>query len=87
MVILMVKAYVFLTLTMGDTKPVFKELKQIENIESIAVVAGVYDVILRVNVKDLEELYELTYVDISKIAGIKETTTFVVEKEIKPEED
>lgn len=83
----MVKAYIFLTLAMGDTKPVFKELKQIENIESIAVVAGVYDVILRVNVKDLEELYELTYVDISKIAGIKETTTFVVEKEIKPEED
>lgn len=83
----MVKAYIFLTLAMGDTKPVFKELKQIENIESIAVVAGVYDVILRVNVKDLEELYELTYVDISKITGIKETTTFVVEKEIKPEED
>ncbi len=83
----MVKAYILLTLRMGDTKSVLKELKQLEHIESIAVVAGIYDIILSVQVKDLEELYELTYVQISNIAGIEKTTTFVVEKEIKPEED
>ena len=83
----MIKAYVLLTLTMGDTRETLEQIKQIEHIESIAVVSGIYDVVLTVNVKDLEELYELTYIKLCTIEGISKTTTFVVEKEIIPEED
>ena len=83
----MIKAYVLLTLTMGDTTKALKEIKKIEHINSIAVVAGIYDVVLTVTVKNLEELYDLTYVKLCTITGIKETTTFIVEKEIIPEED
>ncbi len=82
----MIKAYILLTLSMGNTKAVLNKLKEIDAIESIAVVAGIYDVILTVKVKDLEALYELTYIQL-EIEGIKETTTFVVEKEIIPEGD
>ncbi|MHA1131403.1 MAG: Lrp/AsnC ligand binding domain-containing protein [Candidatus Helarchaeota archaeon] len=82
----MIKAYVLLTLGMGHTKEVLKKLKAIEEIESIAVVAGVYDIILTVQVTDLEALYELTYIKL-EIEDIKETTTFIVEKEIIPKGD
>jgi len=71
---------------MGHTKEVLKKLKAIEEIESIAVVAGVYDIILTVQVTDLEALYELTYIKL-EIEDIKETTTFIVEKEIIPKGD
>ncbi len=82
----MIKAYILLTLTMGDTKEALQELKKL-GIETIAVVAGIYDVILTVKVETLEELYDLTYVKLCSIKGIKETNTFIVEKEIRPEED
>jgi DNA-binding Lrp family transcriptional regulator len=82
----MIKVYILLTLSMGNTKAVLNKLKEIDTIESIAVVAGIYDIILTVKVKDLEALYELTYIQL-EIEGIKETTTFVVEKEIIPEGD
>ena len=60
---------------------ILKEMRKLENIESIAVVAGDYDIIIKANVKTLEDLMKLTD-RIQSIDGIKRTTTQVIEKEI-----
>jgi DNA-binding Lrp family transcriptional regulator len=83
----MIKAYILMTLTMGETQSVIDALKKLKHIESISVVTGAFDVVLKVHVETLDELYKVTYVDLSETKGIKEITTFIVEKEIIPEED
>jgi len=75
-----------MTLEMGKTKQVLSEIKKLKNLESISVVTGPFDVVIRVEMNDLEELYELTYNTLSQIDGIKEITTHVIEKELIPSE-
>ena len=53
-----------------------------ENVESIAVIAGDYDIIVKARVENLEQLMELTD-KIHAIKGVKRTNTQVVEKEIE----
>jgi len=64
---------------LGET---LEKLRKIENIRSIAVTAGDYDIILKVVVENLEELMEVTD-RIQLVGGIKRTTTSVIEKEIE----
>ncbi len=68
----------------GKIAHVVEELKRIQNIENIAVVAGEFDIIVRVRVQSLEDLFEVTE-KIHKINGIERTTTHVVEKEVSSE--
>ena len=56
-------------------------MKKLNNIESVAVVTGDYDIIVKARVDVLEDLMELTD-KIQLIDGIKRTTTSVIEKEI-----
>lgn len=65
----------------GKLENILKESRKLRNVESLAVVAGEYDVIIRAKVKELEDLMKLTD-EIQMIDGIKQTTTQVVEKEI-----
>jgi len=88
----MIKAYILLTINLGSTKQVLDDLKKLERneltvIESISMVTGIYDVVIKVKVDTLEALYDLTYIHLSNIKGIEKLTTFVIEKEIIPEED
>ncbi|MCK4416020.1 MAG: Lrp/AsnC ligand binding domain-containing protein, partial [Thermoplasmatales archaeon] len=57
------------------------EMRKIENVEKISVVAGEYDIVVRVHVKSLEKLLTVTN-KIQMINGVKKTTTQVIEKEI-----
>jgi DNA-binding Lrp family transcriptional regulator len=82
----MIKAYILITLDMGKTEEVLSEIKKIKNLDSIAIVTGPFDVIIRVKVNKLDDLYDLTYSTLSKIDGINELTTHIVEKELIPEE-
>jgi DNA-binding Lrp family transcriptional regulator len=65
----------------GKLDDVIKKLQNIDNIESIAVTAGDYDIIVKVRVTDLEMLMETTD-QIQLVGNIKRTTTTVIEKEI-----
>jgi DNA-binding Lrp family transcriptional regulator len=56
-------------------------MRKIENIEKISVVAGEYDIVVRVHVKHLENLLKVTE-KIQMIEGVKKTTTQVIEKEL-----
>ena len=78
---MVIKAYIMILVYVGKLEEVLQGLREIENIESIAVTAGDYDVIVKVAVESLEELMETTD-RIQMVGNIKRTTTTVIEKEI-----
>ena len=65
----------------GNSDKVIKEMRKIENIAKISVVAGDYDIVVRVQVNNLEGLLKVTN-KLQMIEGVKKTTTQVIEKEI-----
>ena len=76
-----VSAYIFFEIELGKTQDVVKELRKIPNIVRVAIVTGEYDVIARINVENLEELFQITTKDIHMIEGISDIQTAVIEKE------
>jgi DNA-binding Lrp family transcriptional regulator len=77
----MVNAYILIAMEPGKSDKAIKEMRMIERIEKISVVAGEYDIVVRVHVEDLEDLLFVTD-KIHEIKGVKKTTTQVIEKEI-----
>jgi len=77
----MIKAYILISMLPGYVKKSIEQMQKIEFIEKISVVAGQYDVIIRVLVEDLEALLAITN-QLQMIPGIEKTTTQVIEKEI-----
>jgi len=65
----------------GDSKKAIENMRKIENIAKISVVAGEFDIVVRAQVEDLDSLLEITD-KIQMIHGVKKTTTQVIEKEI-----
>ncbi|KAA0011532.1 MAG: Lrp/AsnC family transcriptional regulator [Thermoplasmata archaeon] len=77
----MIKAYILVRTRVGKLEEVLEKAKEIENVENISVVSGDYDIIIKVKVNDLEDLMKLTD-KLHLINGIKQTVTYVIEKEI-----
>jgi DNA-binding Lrp family transcriptional regulator len=77
----MINAYILLSMRTGNSDNALKKMRELEHVEKISVVAGEYDVVVRVRVETLEELLEVTN-DIQMIEGVTKTTTQVIEKEI-----
>jgi DNA-binding Lrp family transcriptional regulator len=77
----MINAYILIMMRPGNTDKAIAEMRKIENIEKISVVAGEYDIVVRVHVKHLENLLKVTE-KIQMIEGVKKTTTQVIEKEL-----
>ena len=75
-------AYIFIKVAIGQLETVLDRLKNIEEAESIAVTTGEYDIVLRIKVSSLEELYRVTIEKIHKINGIVNTLTHIIEKEL-----
>ena len=77
----MIKAYILLNMNYRNLKKALEEMGNIKQIEKISVIAGQYDVIVRVVIESLEELLEITNT-IQMINGVEKTTTQIIEKEI-----
>ncbi|HDI23716.1 MAG TPA: Lrp/AsnC family transcriptional regulator [Thermoplasmatales archaeon] len=77
----MIKAYILVKARVGKLENILNEAKKVENVENISVVAGDVDLIIKVKVKSLEKLMELTD-KLQMIDGVKQTTTYIIEKEI-----
>jgi DNA-binding Lrp family transcriptional regulator len=56
-------------------------LLKIDKIVKVSVVAGDFDIVVRVQVENLDELHEVTE-KIQDVKGIHKTVTQVIEKEI-----
>ena len=65
----------------GKSEMAIREMRKIENVEKISIVAGDYDIVVRVQVKSLEKLLVVTD-KLQMIEGVRKTTTQVIEKEI-----
>ena len=77
----MISAYILITMKPGNMDKAIKEMRQIKNVAKISVVAGEYDIVVRAQVKDLENLLETTD-SLQTIEGVNKTTTQIIEKEI-----
>jgi DNA-binding Lrp family transcriptional regulator len=77
----MINAYILLNMRPGNNDKAIKEMRKIEDIAKISVVAGEYDIVVRVQVKSLERLLKVTD-KIQLVDGVIKTTTQVIEKEI-----
>jgi len=78
---LLISAYILINVKIGFIEKVMEDLKKIRNVKSVAITAGLYDLVVRVEVETLEELFQLTN-KIHEIEGIERTNTHVIEKEI-----
>jgi DNA-binding Lrp family transcriptional regulator len=76
----MVKAYIMTCMTLGPYTKALEELTKINHIEKISIVTGEYDIVIKVDVKNLEQLHLLTS-QVQKIDGVEKTTTQVIAKE------
>ncbi len=65
----------------GKSDTAILKMRKIENVEKISIVAGDYDIVVRVHVKSLEKLLIVTD-KLQMIEGVRKTTTQVIEKEI-----
>ena len=77
----MINAYILLMMQTATSERAISEMRKIDNVEKISVVAGEYDIVVRVRVKNLENLLKVTN-KLQMISGVKKTTTQVIEKEI-----
>jgi len=77
----MINAYILINLKPGDSDKALSEMRKINDIAKISVVAGEYDVVVRAQVKTLEQLLKVTN-KIQMIKDVNKTTTQVIEKEI-----
>ena len=77
----MINAYILLSMKPGKSDAAIREMRKIVNVEKISIVAGDYDIVVRVHVKSLEKLLVVTD-KLQMIEGVKKTTTQVIEKEI-----
>jgi DNA-binding Lrp family transcriptional regulator len=77
----MISAYILITVQPGKTDKSIKEMRQISNLAKISIIAGEYDIVVRAQVENLEELLDVTD-KIQTIDGVTKTTTQIIEKEI-----
>ena len=77
----MINAYILIHVKTGYSDNVIKDMRKIENVRKISIIAGDYDIVLRVEVKSLDRLLKVTN-KIQMIKGVNKTTTHIIEKEI-----
>jgi DNA-binding Lrp family transcriptional regulator len=77
----MISAYILITMQPGKTDKAIKEMRKLDNVAKISIIAGEYDIVIRAQVKNLEELLDVTD-KIQMIEGVNKTTTQIIEKEI-----
>jgi len=75
----MIEAFVLLTVEVDKVEEVIKSInKKLPAVKEAKGVTGPYDVILRVDAKDLKELTREIVSSIYKINGVIDTTTAIV---------
>ncbi|MCY3411960.1 MAG: Lrp/AsnC ligand binding domain-containing protein [Candidatus Heimdallarchaeota archaeon] len=79
----MISAYILIDVKKGHTVKVVELLKQVDEIELLSVVTGEYDIIIRIKVQELDELFDIMVNKIDSIEGVNETVTSIVEKDFK----
>jgi len=69
-------AYILLITDSVNTEEIFKKLKSMEQVKEVHMIYGDYDIIFKVEVKNLAELSTFT-MDIRKNFNIKSSSTLI----------
>ena len=69
-------AFILLITDSADTEDIYKKLKKKENVKEVFMIYGDYDIIFKVEVKNLAELSSFT-MDIRKNFSIKSSSTLI----------
>jgi len=69
------KAFVLITTSVGQTKPVLTALKKLDGIKTVDAVMGPYDIIAVVEGESVDTVGKLITEQFHKINGIERTTT------------
>jgi DNA-binding Lrp family transcriptional regulator len=78
-----IHAYIFVRTQGGDMNRMLENAKKLKQVTSTAVVAGDYDLVMKVQVQTLEQLMKVTD-KIQCLHGILQTSTHIIEKEVFP---
>ncbi len=71
-------ALVLINTEAGFEEAVLEKLKKTRNVKEAFIVYGVYDIIAKVEAKDLEELRDVISARLRHIEGVKSTVTLIV---------
>lgn len=77
----MISAYLLINIKPGNSDKIITEMRKIENVAKISIVAGEFDIVVRVQVKSLDKLLKVTN-KLQMIDGVNKTTTQIIEKEL-----
>ena len=77
-----IQAYIMTNMYPGAYTKALQEMMKIKYIEKISIVTGNYDIVVKVNVKNLEQLNKLTN-QLHKVNGVERTNTQIIEKDCK----
>ena len=71
-------AIVLLNTDIGSGDEVLEQLSRIEGVVEASIVYGVYDIVVKVRARSIEELKDIITNKIRKLAKVKSTLTMVV---------
>jgi DNA-binding Lrp family transcriptional regulator len=74
----MIGAYILAKVQGGKEKTIREELSGSEFVKELTFVHGEYDMLLKVEAQDLEELDGFLFNKLRQISGVKETMTLIV---------
>jgi DNA-binding Lrp family transcriptional regulator len=71
------QAFVLIGVVPGKERAVFSHVKKLASVTEAEIVYGVYDLILKVQVKVPEALDDFVFNNLRRIDGVKSTTTCI----------
>ena len=75
---LTVTAYVLINVSLGRAVDALHSIRDLKGVIEAHSVAGVFDIIAKVEVSDMKELQDLVVNKIQKIQDVESTTTLIV---------
>jgi len=74
----MESGYVFLSLKPGKKKDFITKIKEVKGVEEARLVMGIFDAVAKIEGETIEELEEIYFNRIDKIAGITNSRLHIV---------
>lgn len=78
----MIEAFVFVNTEIGAEDEVMETLIKLPEVESVLLVYGPYDLVVKVKANSAEELRKVISEKIRKLPKIKSTTTLIIARSI-----
>lgn len=71
-------AFVTIKVQVGKIKEVLTEIRKIENVLEAYSITGPYDIIIKIQGENLENVAKMIVTKVHEIAGVQDTVTYLV---------